>query len=744
MTSVYSWIPVVCIKVGFILLLSSVVQAKEETVQAPRNPSSAKECAICHYRWVDTFFIDGRGSDLVPYQADKVVASAEICFSCHDGSVVDSRDRVYNERHHPVDKPPPPGMKIPDIFPLDENGNMQCATCHTAHGVSSEEGIEDTVFIRTSNDNSSMCRMCHTDKVGGPDAGNHPVDTTALDISPELLKMGGVEGTEKNRVVCESCHSVHGAENTRFLVDSVRGGSHLCLDCHKDKSAILESGHDLRKTAPDSRNSLGQTPVESGVCGSCHRIHKADHLLLWGRKKAGKHKGKGTAAEDMCLSCHKNGGIAAKKQLSGYSHPFSMSLRNKGIRTKLPVYDKSGRRVELAKGIVSCGTCHDPHSGPGKGRAANFLRLPASPAPLLCRQCHPRQSLVEKTDHDLVFTKKKVRNVQGKLPAETGPCGVCHLLHGAWSRDLLAMQRTKTGRKSPADAGCLACHRQNGIAADKTVGRYSHPVGIKPGRKNMATTLPLFNQKNGQRQKDGVVGCLTCHNPHQWQPQQKSVQVVAGKEGDARSSFLRKPASPVPLLCADCHRQKGYVAGTDHDMVAMAPNSDNVKGQTPARSGPCGACHSVHNARNSVRLWARELGSGIGVMDKMCKSCHRAGDVGAAKVPKADSHPQGMLITNVGRNTPGKANYFPLYNKKNGEKIKVGDISCASCHDVHQWDPKQTRSGTGANVEGRATTSFLRMQTYSMMCVDCHGRDALFRFKYYHDAKQRKPAKKDK
>ncbi len=725
------------------LLLGSAAFGEENAVQAPRNPSSAKECALCHYRWVDTFFVDGRGSDLVPYQAEKVAASSEMCFSCHDGSVVDSRERVYNDRHHAVGKPPPEGMTIPDIFPLDADGNMQCATCHTAHGVSSEMGMEKTVFIRTSNDNSSMCRMCHTDKVGGPNAGNHPVDTTALKISSDLLQMGAVEGTEKNRVVCETCHTVHGAANNRFLVDSVRGGSHLCLDCHKDKAAIVDSGHDLRKSAPSSKNTHDQIPAESGVCGSCHLIHRADHLVLWGRKKVAEHKGKGTMAEDMCLSCHSNGGIAEKKQLSGYSHPFSMTLDDKGIQTDLPVYDKAGRRVPLGQGIVSCGTCHDPHLGPssagGGNRAAYFLRLPDSPEPILCRQCHPREALVEKSDHDLVFGKKKLRNIQGKLPEETGPCGACHLLHNSERTDLLALQVLSAGKKHPAARSCLTCHAETGIARNKQIGKQSHPLEIHPSAKNMETTLPLFNAKNGRPEESGVISCLTCHNPHVWNAATDHVEPSAGTEGDARTSFLRLPASPSPLLCANCHRQKGYVEKTDHDMITAAPESRNVKGQDPVQSGPCGACHSVHNAAYGVRLWARKFGRGSGVMDMMCKSCHRQGDIAAAKVPRVDSHPGGMLITNIGRNTPGRPNYFPLFGKRSGKKITVGDIACASCHDVHHWDPKQNRPGTGENVEGRATTSFLRMQTYSIMCIDCHGLDALFRFKYYHNSQKRGP-----
>jgi hypothetical protein len=101
------------------------------SAEAPRNPDSAKECAICHYRWVDTFFELGKGSDLVDFQSEKVVAKPEICFSCHDGSVIDSRARVYNDQHHEINKPPPPTMKIPSLFPLDKEFSATHVTPHT-------------------------------------------------------------------------------------------------------------------------------------------------------------------------------------------------------------------------------------------------------------------------------------------------------------------------------------------------------------------------------------------------------------------------------------------------------------------------------------------------------------------------------------------------------------------------------------------------------------------------------------
>ncbi|MBU0945737.1 MAG: cytochrome c3 family protein [Proteobacteria bacterium] len=723
----------------FLLLLSPQIALAEVT--APSNPSSAKECALCHYRWIDTFFLYGRGSDLVPYQAEKVVAEAEICHSCHDGSVADSRARVYNDQHHPINKPPPEGMEIPEIFPLDKNGFMQCATCHTAHGVPSEMGMDKTIFVRSSNDDSGMCRQCHKDKDGGSDKGNHPIDSTKIKFSDEFRELGAIEGGRKNQVICESCHRVHGAANDKFLIDSAQGGGQLCLDCHRDKEAMVATVHDLRISSPNSTNLKGKTPAQSGICGVCHLVHGASEVMLWGRKMP--EKSTGYKAMDLCVSCHQDGGLAKNKILAKYSHPYNVSISDKGMDPKLPVFNVEGRRVAPEQGILSCPTCHDPHQGrkvlPGGVVAAGdkFLRLTNKPAPELCRQCHLAESRVELTDHDLLAAGSKSLNNQGQSPAESGPCGVCHLIHMAEEKSLWAID-SKNRSRQPAEAVCLACHNSEGTAGTKVLGKRSHPVDVDPKRLGLKTTLPLYDKK-GKKGETGMVTCLTCHNPHQWDPTKERVEHFAGLEGDGKNSFLRLQSASAPILCANCHSEQSYVTMTDHDMNILAPDSQNFLGQTPSQSGVCGACHLVHNGENRVRLWARKLGAGNGVMDKMCKSCHNKNDIGSKKVPTVDSHPEGMLITNVGRNVKGESNYFPLFQERTGKQVTVGDISCASCHDVHRWDPKVSRAGTGENMEGRATNSFLRMQTYKLMCIDCHGLDALFRFKYYHNSKQRGP-----
>ncbi len=108
------------------------------------------------------------------------------------------------------------------------------------------------------------------------------------------------------------------------------------------------------------------------------------------------------------------------------------------------------------------------------------------------------------------------------------------------------------------------------------------------------------------------------------------------------------------------------------------------------------------------------------------------------KIPQVAVHPEGQLINNRGRNDKNSLNYFPLFNKLTGELEEVGNISCPSCHNVHQWDPRLYSRGKGVNVEGAANTSFLRLQTYSLLCIDCHGLDALFRFKYFHEETEHK------
>lgn len=790
-------------------------------VDAPRNPDSAKECAVCHYRWIDTFFVDGRGSDLVPYQSEKVVARPEICFSCHDGSVVDSRARVYNDLRHKINKPPPEHMKLPKEFPLDKDGNMQCSTCHTAHGVSSEMGIERTIFIRASNKNSGMCRACHPDKDGGIKFGNHPVGETEMKIPQRLLENGAVLGEGKNNIICETCHVVHGSHNESFLIESSRN-SQLCLECHSDKNIFTPDGernhfhvinavpgkvkipekvmkngaklgvngeiicqtchkvhnnkieknllvlkkgkkssfcltchtdkeyladtkHNLTHSAPKEKNLQGQTVEEGGICSSCHLPHKE-------ARKPGEGADFTT---QLCNSCHSKGNIAEKAVIADYKHPVDVNvfeaddpdiiLTAIGVKKEdltLPLFNKAG--AQDRDGAVTCATCHDPHrwrsdSTEGEIRedvkgdhTTSFLR---KPSPGLCKECHINKFSIANSKHDIQKVAPKEKNYMDQLPSESGLCGVCHIIHGGQKGYLWGRKISTRSGQAMQDL-CVSCHNENGMAKDKLIKDHSHPLNIAPSEKGLKTTLPLFDKK-GKVSKKGVMACQTCHDPHRWDPEKMISEEHFKAEGTAQNSFLRLETSPSPELCKNCHAEQAYLAGTDHDLIVSAPKEKNIAGQTPEESGPCGVCHIIHNGRNRIKLWAQGFGNGRSIMDMMCNSCHSKNGSGKAKIPEIDTHPDNMLITNTGRDIKGELNYFPMFDKGTGASTSVGNISCPSCHNLHQWDPRFHVKGEGVNLEGTSNTSFLRAQTYNLLCIDCHGLDALFRFKYYHDPEER-------
>jgi hypothetical protein len=43
----------------------------------------------------------------------------------------------------------------------------------------------------------------------------------------------------------------------------------------------------------------------------------------------------------------------------------------------------------------------------------------------------------------------------------------------------------------------------------------------------------------------------------------------------------------------------------------------------------------------------------------------------------------------------------------------------------------------GINIEGTAINSFCRSYTNNYVCIDCHGLDAVFQYKYFHASKYR-------
>ncbi len=811
--------------------------------QAARVVAEKRECATCHIAWMADFKKEDIHT-LVPYDPrpqvktgrQDVVSTERMCFSCHDGFVLDSRFLWLKDKHtHPVGVVPSDSVSIPKdegktIFPLNDEGKVYCGTCHSAHGVEWGDKLSP-VFLREQNIDSSLCMSCHVNRVEIINGDiNHPINKEVPKQAGNLRDSGS-KFSRKNEVICQSCHMVHGAQENKLLVvkneksqlcetchidksglpgksgkkpyshpvdvvpkDVVipevfsQAGSkfgpnsevicqtchkpHLtpsekllvlddenlkqgiCVVCHENKRSIQETGHNLLENNPELLSDNESSPSPNlGICGVCHYVHDGKGPKMWARER----ETEGDRVASLCLSCHSKGEAAQNHLVGTYSHPVGVSLKNKVKLGELPLFTASGIKTNSKRyGLVSCPTCHDIHgpasnnskkslSGDISDGAGKYLRKGETNLLELCKTCHEDKWKIANTKHDLKQNKDSSTSL--------GICGNCHQVHNGNGPRMWA----RSGGLDEKDLGalCLNCHKKGGLAEEKTLGKHSHKIGVTIEKAGIRVTpkgwrfdtktknytskkiLPLYDSRgNILKGGSGMVACATCHDPHNWTPTEKTSKSkdTTKTEGDARNSFLRIPAAPDGELCTTCHMSKATVRATDHDMNVTAPEAKNVSGEGLNQSGICGQCHAVHNAVQDLALWGRPPGQAGNAPEMLCRSCHLPGDIAQEKVPTKAFHPGYVMAWDGALRDHDKKQitHLPVFSDR-GRPATLGYITCPTCHNVHQWKADKPEPGTGINEEGDVFSSFLRMKsTEGILCADCHGPDAIFRYKYFH------------
>lgn len=569
---------------------------------------SRKNCLTCHLSWADVASPSIRAPDP---QGALPEASFRMCYSCHNGAVMDSRLFIHRGAQHPViyesarekerhAKMQPRRDELPEVFPRTPDEQLLCTSCHTPHTDANQPRAlyagHENAWLRVPNRQGELCERCHVSKsksarVGlpatfapsddagrqGPKGRNHPLgirfqpppyaDAKGYPTNQELHRglpetlqaRGGALGPKKE-LVCQSCHQIHGGHKEGELTVLPNDHGELCAVCHpRQFSKSREEAH-AKGIHPINvgrePDAAGQPPVlwkgKPGItkvtCQTCHRVHAGNPetpLLPEGIAEA----------EALCQNCHER-----------QHAEDEVEARQKGVHPVNVMLDKPVRIGAREIRKVGCLTCHAVHRG--KPNTAALVENDREGE--LCSHCHRHKQTVVGTDHDLRITAKDKKNALDQLPSESGVCGACHSMHrGKGERPFLFASR-KITPPVEANAGemdetpfardrlCLGCHQKGGLAEKKVVTHFGHPFRdliLRAEEQHM----PLLDPRE-KPQRFGRIACITCHEPHLWDADEKPPAVAKmtvssnteNREGTNRNSFLRVEEVD-HTFCVSCH-----------------------------------------------------------------------------------------------------------------------------------------------------------------------------------------------
>lgn len=701
----------------------------------------SKACTICHVEWMPAF-ADGRDSGLMPHPVgskdDPAVAHADMCLSCHDGAVSDSRRRVWRDHGHRTGVKPPDTMTVPSHLPLAD-GKLACRTCHSAHGSDAPQSdFRRAMLLRVPNPASELCISCHSDKTRGPTFGTHPTGGMPWPIPDKLIENGAKRGVNPRELTCQVCHTPHGAKNDHLLVLGT-SSNQLCVTCHDQmRPGMFRDGAHAEHPLTARMNAeqlaavkdLGTKSGPEGqlVCLSCHKLHHGhgQRFMLAEELSEGK----------MCLRCH-----SARQEMVGSPHDLRTNFPNERDRLGLTPSDggpcsschlfhrfarvpapgpgddvghclSCHSKGQCAQGkalpavnhpSVRCTECHNPH----ETRFGKFLI--ASPENL-CAKCHADRTLLADGPHDAHKSPDAWCN-GGDL------CLSCHRPHGDEEHGLFRMPPVTT-EATTASGACVACHPGSSSSATGGLALLHPTANVRlANAPGMHAEAPADKTTN--------IGCRDCHDPH--------------RATGGAPKLLRAARADGVDACTRCHSDMSLILQTAH-------NSDSLK-QSELSAAACQPCHQVHGDPQVVdhrRLWPREFagpgatvadGETLRIGDALCSRCHRAG--GAAPMPPIATHPNVVMFAVAAAEVNGgPVDDLPLFDEL-GERDPQGAIACRTCHLPHGRDVEMAGRAPDQTPVGLHRRTQVRPFEAPNLCTNCHGLDALRRYLYFHDPARR-------
>ena len=324
-------------KILFLLFLSycsiSLYKCASAKQSFTENKYSSKrmdiECELCHIESLSKEISLMGNTELstsgitisnrnFPLNSSLTSSSRDMCYSCHDGSVKDSRKTILKKNSHPkissiLSDNKEQNTLITNKLPLTKDNDFYCGTCHLPHELSNKRGKEPG-FFRASFE--KLCQNCHF---------KENFDPSVTHVYPSSLSADRK---------CFICHQNHETSD-QMLLPANAENTDICSQCHQKKEKIKDSPHNLIRSAPEEKNILGKTAKEAGLCSACHSIHMGDKYKLWAKPFDNKKEKNITA---LCGSCHEKGKSAKGKLTGLVSHPVDINLViNPSEKTILPL-----------------------------------------------------------------------------------------------------------------------------------------------------------------------------------------------------------------------------------------------------------------------------------------------------------------------------------------------------------------------------------------------------------------------
>lgn len=470
------------------------------------SPSSVRAeaetsiCVFCHasHSTGNAGLWNRRSSNAtyIPYSSSTVIAqpgqptgTSILCLSCHDGTIalgeMISRANAVVMSGGKSRMPQGPGnqgidltddhpisfaytatlaaqngeLALPGTFDsrlkLDENGELQCTTCHMAH--------DNTygAFLVKPNIGSQMCTECH--KMNGWLQTSHSLSAAtwsgqAQDPWPDTNFTNVADNA------CQNCHMPHAVNGGPRLLRHRREEDN-CSACHNGRVASEDVMTEIDQFSSHrvSDTTAMHDPVEPAVvdarhveCQDCHNAHATQSARVDGDvpanvrgvSLAGAEVIPAVATFQICLRCHGDSpnqppartprqhdqvNMRLKIQLDNPSfHPIAGPGQNPNVPSLInPLTEQS---------IIGCGDCHNSNNaasvggnGPEGPHGSSFEPIlvrnyvtidntPESPANYaLCYECHSRNSIL----NDDSFSEHR-KHIEG----ENAPCNACHDPHG--------------------------------------------------------------------------------------------------------------------------------------------------------------------------------------------------------------------------------------------------------------------------------------------------------------------------